>query len=92
MSSNYGKDYTGLKFGHLTVTSFFPTEETKGSWKCKCDCGNEVVVYTNDLSSRRIESCGCRLKDYPYTYRTVKMSENTYIYSDIVYKKEKSTV
>ncbi|WP_289265707.1 hypothetical protein [Dubosiella newyorkensis] len=89
MSLNYGKDYTGLKFGHLTVTSFFPTEETKGSWNCKCDCGNDnIVVYTNDLSNKRITSCNCTLKEYPYEHRTEKVSKYTFIYNDIVHKPE----
>ena len=84
MSLNYGKDYTGLKFGHLTVTSFFPTEENRGSWLCECDCGNKnVVVHTSDLYSGIISSCGCR--GYPDGYKIIKASSYTYIDNEIIY-------
>ena len=41
------KDLTGMKFGHLT-----PIEWIRGGyWKCQCDCGNETIVDTRNLTT-----------------------------------------
>lgn len=34
----------------------------KNTWKCRCDCGNIVNVFTNNLVNGSTKSCGC-LKD-----------------------------
>lgn len=38
------KDYTGQRFGRLTVISLNCRRNNKTYWNCKCDCGNECVV------------------------------------------------
>ena len=49
------KDLTGVKIGMLT-----PVEWLRGGrWKCKCDCGNETIVDTRNLSKGHTQSCGC---------------------------------
>lgn len=55
------QDLTGQKFGKLFVLSFDHKDEKskKRFWKCKCDCGNIVVVYQNHLKSGHTKSCGC---------------------------------
>lgn len=58
------KDLVGQKFGLLTVIAKDKTEKTlNGStkiyWKCKCDCGNELIVRGNSLQSGNTKSCGC---------------------------------
>ena len=51
-------DLTGKKFTYLT-----PYEYIKGGkWKCKCDCGNEIIVDTRNLNSGHTQSCGCLQK------------------------------
>jgi len=30
-------------------------------WLCRCDCGNEIVVYTWKLRQQEVMSCGCLL-------------------------------
>ena len=32
-------------------------------WKCRCDCGNTVIVCGKHLRSGDIKSCGCLYKD-----------------------------
>ena len=54
------KDLTGLRIGKLTVTE--PTPERIRNavvWKCRCDCGREVLVESRKLKPGAIYSCGC---------------------------------
>lgn len=32
-------------------------------WRCKCDCGNEIVRLTKELRSGQTRSCGCLRDD-----------------------------
>jgi len=52
-------DLTGQKFSHLTVLEETKTPDDRKGWKCKCDCGNTVIVRTNHLTSGHYISCGC---------------------------------
>lgn len=58
---NAVKDLTGMKFGYLEVIERDHNKSTDGSslWRCKCQCGNEVVVSAIRLRSARDSiSCG----------------------------------
>lgn len=58
------KDITGQKYGRLTALKRVENDAHKhAQWLCKCDCGNEVVVLKNSLTSGRTRSCGCYYKD-----------------------------
>ena len=55
-------DLTGRKFGKLTVLNReenYPSGKVK--WKCLCDCGNITYVNSWDLTSNKVQSCGCIL-------------------------------
>lgn len=53
-------DITGQKFGRLTVIEKVGTDNVGHlMWKCKCDCGNEVVVLATNLIQHCTQSCGC---------------------------------
>ena len=57
-------DLTGQRYGRLTVIKYEGTHYSKGFnahslWRCKCDCGNEVVVIGNNLRTGNTKSCGC---------------------------------
>ena len=59
------KDLTGMRFGHLTVVE--KTENLQNryyTWRCRCDCGNEVEVNTKHLTRGTVYSCGCVPKNY----------------------------
>lgn len=60
-------DLTGKKFGRLTAIKAFsiPRKDKKPirKWLCKCDCGNDVLVPTNSLTSGHTKSCGCLKQD-----------------------------
>ena len=58
------KDITGMKFGRLTVIERRGSDKHGNAlWLCKCDCGNEVVVYGGHLRRGITMSCGCYQKD-----------------------------
>lgn len=57
------KDLKGQRFGKLTVIEIDHFQECKNSkrtyWKCICDCGNEVIVRSDCLTTGNTKSCGC---------------------------------
>lgn len=55
------KNLLGQRFGKLTVIEELPFESEKSGnvyWRCKCDCGNETILYTS-LLTQGTSSCGC---------------------------------
>lgn len=54
------KDLTGRRFGHLTVEE--KTEKRFCGyvvWRCKCDCGGEILANTKYLQRGTVKDCGC---------------------------------
>ena len=67
-------DIIGNKYNRLTVIEYSHTAKSgKTYWKCKCDCGNEVVlrkdVFTHLGNSNQTLSCGCLKKEYQQFFR-----------------------
>lgn len=57
-------DLTGRVFGRLTCIEYAGPYVHKGSlWKCRCVCGEEVIVQQRHLSSGHTQSCGCLQKE-----------------------------
>ena len=57
-------DYTGRRFGRLTITSeapprILPSGNKVTMWNAVCDCGTEKVVYAAQLAKGAVKSCGC---------------------------------
>lgn len=59
-------DLSGMKYGTLTVLSYYDTIDVSNGytahrrrWKCRCDCGSEIVVREGNLLSGNTCSCGC---------------------------------
>lgn len=53
-------DLRGQRFGRLTAVE--PTAERKNGyvvWRCRCDCGNELLVDIRKLRRGTVEDCGC---------------------------------
>jgi hypothetical protein len=44
----------GIKKNRLTMLEYLI-----GKWKCKCDCGNIVVITTDKINNGNTKSCGC---------------------------------
>lgn len=50
---------TGMRFGKLTVLGPENEDGSSGYWRCRCDCGNEIVCRGENLRSGNTKSCGC---------------------------------
>jgi len=58
------KDLTGQRFGRLVVLYEAGRRNGRITWKCQCDCGNEIIIRSNDLNySKGTKSCGCLQKE-----------------------------
>lgn len=62
------KDFKGKKIGKLSILEKVEERQWVDSksrkrkniyWKCKCDCGNEVIRTEHSLREERTRSCGC---------------------------------
>lgn len=56
-------DLTGHIFGRLTVISAAPNRGKLTYWNCVCSCGNFSTVQTTNLTSGKVQSCGCLMRD-----------------------------
>lgn len=52
-------DLAGQVFGRLTALEPAENIGKSTAWRCRCECGKEVVVRTNSLASGKTRSCGC---------------------------------
>lgn len=51
---------SGRRFGRLVVLEQAERSKTgEIRWRCKCDCGREIVTQANNLTSGASKSCGC---------------------------------
>lgn len=58
------KDLSGQYFGKLTVIEMVGLNKHKRAlWLCKCDCGNDCVVTSQELVKGDTKSCGCLNKE-----------------------------
>lgn len=60
-------DRTGQKFGRLTLIERVENNKfNQVQWKCRCDCGKEVIVKAYSLTTGQTKSCGCLKKEQNY--------------------------
>lgn len=53
------EDFTGQKFGKLSVIRKVATDKPRVYYDCKCECGKEIIVQASHLHSGHTTSCGC---------------------------------
>ena len=77
------QDITGQRFSRLVVlerAGRAPSGHV--TWKCRCDCGNEVVAYGLSLKCGNTRSCGCirkeQLRERNRTHDLKQGNESTY--------------
>lgn len=84
-------DLTGQKFGRLTVIKESDRIKNRVVWLCRCDCGNEKNVVAEHLTSGKVKSCGCLLKEcgaeVSRKYLKSVWSENSKFRTNIAYIK-----
>lgn len=53
-------DLIGQRFGRLTVVEKLDRKEDRYClWRCRCDCGGEVLANTKRLKRGTVTDCGC---------------------------------
>ena len=57
------KDLTSQRFGKLVVVKRASNQNKKVFWECKCDCGNTIIVRSDQLIRGITKSCGCLHKE-----------------------------
>ena len=88
------KDLTGQRFGRLVVLGNSNRGERSKNrhafWKCKCDCGKEVVIPSNNLMSGGTKSCGCLLQETAHNQQIRRLDKNGAMAERIVKYKNNS--
>lgn len=61
MSESLTKNLVGQRFGKLVVIEMLEERNKNGRilYRCKCDCGNEIIVLGYCLVQKHTSSCGC---------------------------------
>lgn len=70
-------DLTGKTFGRLTVLGRVENRGKDACWRCRCECGAEIVVRGNHLRNGHTKSCGCALRDWAAQRFTVHGMSST---------------
>lgn len=60
-------ELAGNRYGKLLVISFHHSIKNKFYWLCKCDCGKEKIVRSDQLKTKHcpLQDCGCIAKNLP---------------------------
>jgi hypothetical protein len=83
------KDLTGLTFGRWTVLEYKGVDKnTKPLWLCRCECGNEKVVFARSLVRGASKSCGCLRKE-SNTARLAKRNSGHKLYDRLSSMKQR---
>ena len=69
----------GDTFGRLTLIERVPAKNNT-RWRCRCQCGQDTLVYQQNLRSGRIVSCGCKRKEHAASRRKDKVIQNGYVF------------
>jgi hypothetical protein len=57
-------DLIGHRFSRLTVMSLVGRDVHKHRlWRCRCDCGSEIITHGIALRGGHTQSCGCLKKE-----------------------------
>jgi len=60
------KNLVGQRFGKLVAVELLEESNkfNRRLYRCKCDCGNEIIVPSSCLTTNHTSSCGCILSYY----------------------------
>ena len=70
------KNLIGMRFGKLVAEELLPDSNkfNRRQYRCKCDCGNEIIVPSGSLLNGHTQSCGC-LNSYYNMYIDVLLTK-----------------
>lgn len=71
-------DLTGKRFGRLTVIEEAGKNCGHITWRCRCDCGNEIIAKGIHLKSGHTTSCGCKQKEVTASIRFEDLTGKKY--------------
>lgn len=75
------KEISGQRYGRLIVIERAGRDKRKyATWKCQCDCGNEVIKRSYYLRRAVKPSCGCWKKEMASRLHTKHGKRNTRLY------------
>jgi len=63
-------DFTGFRFGRLTVMRNCGVRRRTTFWECRCDCGAIKEFCGADLKRGHTQSCGCKQREAASKART----------------------
>lgn len=87
-SKNNLIDLTGKRFGRLIVLNRDANKGIQPTWRCICDCGNEVVVQGCNLRDGATRSCGCYMRDRSREVNLIDITGNKYNYLTVMSRAE----
>ena len=65
------KNETGKHYGRLRVLAFKGINKRRAAlWKCKCECGKQIIVPGYRLRNGETQSCGCLHKEVARNLKT----------------------
>lgn len=72
-------DLQGTRFGRLTVLGD-SGQRRDGCilWRCRCDCGGEILVSSGRLNSAELPNCGCVSQTRPLQRRAEDLTGQTF--------------
>ena len=75
-------DMTGRVIGRLLVIEECGRDSRwEALWRCRCECGNEVIVLGSDLRNEHTTSCGCYRRERTGEAHTTHGMCKTRLYS-----------
>ena len=75
-------DMTGRVIGRLLVIEECGRDSRgEALWRCRCECGNEVIVLGSNLRNEHTTSCGCYQRERASEVRTTHGMCKTRLYS-----------
>lgn len=81
-------DLTNKRFGKLIAVEKVGKDKARNIlWRCKCDCGNEVIVTACELNRGHCRSCGCYQKERASEANKIHGKSHTklhYVWTDML--------
>lgn len=83
-------DLAGRRFGRLRVIEIdHINQHQQAMWRCRCDCGKEIVTVGSTLKDGRSKSCGCWKADVARKQETTHGLSRSSEYRIYAYMKQR---